>query len=105
MKHIKSYENTKTIFNKNDFVLLTNNIDEFLLPYAKIITKYKYKSTDAPIYRYQVEILFPNTKHWAYYPNEDSHTTVISEFLIIKKLSKKEIEYVKLKLNADKYNL
>jgi hypothetical protein len=102
MKHIKAYENIKTIYNKNDFVLLTNNIDEFLLPYAQIIRRNKHiYSTDT----YFVEILFPNTKNWAYDPTEEYHYCTIEDYLIIKKLSKKEIEYIKLKLNADKYNL
>jgi len=110
MKHLKSFESIirypfKKIYNKNDYVRVSNNIEEFELPYAKIISGYNHKSNEAPIDRYYVEILFPNTKHWSYSSNEDQHTAVIEDYLIVKKLSKKEIEEYELKSSANKYNL
>ena len=106
MKYIKTFENVKQIYNKNDFVLLANNIDEFLLPYAQIINRYKHnKPGEVPIDRYYVEILFPNTKNWAYDKTEEHHYCTIEDYLIIKKLTKKEIEDIKLKVSTTKYNL
>lgn len=107
MKHLKTYENViKKIYKKGDIVLLNDYSDsEFELPYAKILRRDKGKAKDRFIDRYYVEILFPNTKHWLYFPNQKEHETFILEFRIIRKLTKEEKENLKLKINANKYNI
>lgn len=105
MKYIKTYENIKNIYRKGDFVLLYNEIGEFSLPYAKIIARYKHKPNKEPTDKYYVEILYPNTNHWSYNKNDEIHTAVINDYLIVKKLTKKEIEELELKMSANKYNL
>ena len=105
MKYIKAFENIiKTIYYKDDYVLLSN-VSECLLPYAKIIKRHKYKTGNYPIDRYLVEILFPNTNHWKYNMNDDIHDTFIEDYLIVRKLTRKEKEELKLKLKISKYNL
>lgn len=105
MKYIKTYENnTKIIYRKNDFVKLKNDSDdEFAQPYAKIIRRNTYK--DSYFDTYLVEILYPNTEHWSYSKYEDEHQATIEEYRIARKLSKKEMEEIKLKIASDKYNL
>lgn len=106
MKYIKTFEsNIKKIYKKGDLVFVTNHLDQFLLPYAKIISRFKHRPDKEPIDKYYVEILFPNTEHWSYYKDDDEHCTMIEDYLIIRKLSKKEIEELDLKTIANKYNL
>jgi hypothetical protein len=105
MKYIKTYENTKKIYRKNDIVLLKGNLESFLLPYAKIITRYKHRPDEVPIDKYYVEILFPNTEHWAYYEEQDVHSAIIEDYMISRKLTKEELQELDIKKIANKYNL
>ena len=106
MKYLKTYE-SKKIYNKGDIVLLISGsgLDQFLLPYAKIIRRNTGKPKDRYIDRYYVEILFPNTEHWSYFSSEDIHTTFIVNYSIIRKITKEEKEEIELKIKSDKYNL
>jgi hypothetical protein len=105
MNYIKTYENYKKLYNKNDYVVLKKPLlDAFLLPYAKIIRKINYKKGET-ITRYYVEILYPNTEHWAYSKYDEQHTCTIEDYLISDRISKKEMEEIKLNIEQSKYNL
>ena len=107
MKHIKTYESLiKNIYKKGDVVLLKSPIpSEFLTPYAKIIRRDAGKAKDRFIDRYYVEILDPNTKHWAYFEIEDIHTSFIEDYSILKKVTPKEYKEYLIKKDSEKYNL
>jgi hypothetical protein len=108
MKYLKTYETLiKKIYKKNDLVKINNYIDSaFLLPFAKIlrVDKPNTKKGDY-IYRYYVEILFPNKNFWSYFESDEEHTTFVPDFLIVDKVSKKEIDEYLLKMNVNKYNI
>lgn len=106
MKYIKKYENLyKKIYNKGDIVRVANNIEEFSQPYAKIKTRYKHRPSEYPTDKYYVEILFPNTSYWAYDQTDEYHNTTLEDYLIVRKLTKKELKELELKIATDKYNL
>ena len=113
MKYIKSYENKnnytpegKIIYNENDFVLLSepNDGTEYVLPYAKIIKRFKYKQGSYPIDQYQMELLFPNKNHWKH-RFDDEHITTLPDYSIYRKLKPEELKNIKQKISTDKYNL
>lgn len=109
MKHIKLFESlTGKIYRKNNIVLLSENstnIEEFELPYARIIERYKSRPDKEPIDRYYVEIIFPNKNFWAYDPSDEKPKTVIYEYHILRKLTPEEVKDMNLKLSAKKYNI
>jgi len=110
MKYIKTYEQTKKKYKKGDYVLIRNSVpgssgqSAFKLPYGKIIKRHPGKAKDNFIDTYSVEILFPNIEHWSYQPNEVNWSN-LPQYSIIYKLSNKEVEEIKIKLDTNKYNL
>jgi len=105
MKHLKTYENSiKNNYKKGDFVMVNNGESAFKLPYGKILKKYPGKAKDRFIDTYSVKIIFPNTEHWTYQPNEINYTN-IPQYTINRKLSKEEVAELKIKINTEKYNL
>lgn len=105
MKHLKTYENNKKIYKKNDIVLLKKNIDAFKYPYARILKRFPGKSKDRFLDKYHVEILYPNTNYWSYSDFDDIHETAILQYDIIRKLSKEDIENLDVEIKSKEYNL
>lgn len=114
MKHIKIYEKFSkdkikesiihTRYKKGDHVLLCKSY-KWLLPYGQVIKREIGKPTDRYIDRYYVEIFLPNKNHWQFNFPEEHYYIWITEYEIIQKLTKKQIEEFELELQALKYNL
>lgn len=93
MKHVKNFESVYNKYTVGDVVIVNANIYA-LLKNEPVVIVGKYDNSTWRCY-----LIFNKERYGG------SGEVIISEFEIVRKLDKSEIEDLKVKLDTEKYNL